>query len=169
MGASRLPSWRFIIPMLAAIAVIAALTTLTMKSSRPSVLIQDKAALAPTAETSKAPEELKKALSLPQIPGMGKPGAKPDAGAEKAAADRMFKYLSKESYTPDDEKRYLAKQLGVKATQKPDIWTLPNGQTLKNSDDAARSSSLNVPYFSTELLPQAKPIPKRTSSQADAE
>ncbi len=78
-----------------------------------------------------------------------------------ATAKKMFDYLSKESYTPEDEKKYLAEQLGVKATEKPDIWTLPPTQQLQSGADDASSSSLNVPYFSNYLLPQARFLPFR--------
>lgn len=100
------------------------------------------------------PAAKKMVSDLPQIPGMGQIDQKIDPAVNKAAASKMFKYLSKESYTPADEKKYLAEQLGVKATDKPDIWSLPNGQALRNSDNAAQTSGLNVPYFSTYLLPQ---------------
>lgn len=120
MGAARAPSWRFIIPMLAAIAAIAALTALTT-TARPSVLIEDKMAeprpINPEEQPPK-PAAKKMVSDLPQIPGMGQIDQKIDPAVNKAAASKMFKYLSKESYTPADEKKYLAEQLGVKATDK---------------------------------------------------
>lgn len=86
--------------------------------------------------------------ALPAVPGLA---TKP---ADQAETKKLFAYLSADSYTPEDEKGFLANRLGVDDKTK-------NSQALKERQakkgkrpvQEEKEPNYDVPYFSKFLLP----------------
>jgi len=100
------------------------------------------------SKTELAQTAAKKAAALPAVPGLG------TQPVDQAETKKLFSYLAADSYTPQNEKSYLANRLGVDgATQNAPALKARQMMKGKVPVKEEKEPNYDVAYFSKFLLP----------------
>jgi len=100
-------------------------------------------------QTELAQAAAAKKAALPAVPGLS---TLPVHG-DHAETKKLFSYLSAESYTPQNEQSFLAKRLGVDATENAQALKARQVKRGKVPVKEEKEPNYDVPYFSKFLLP----------------